>query len=131
MLGDKELMNCYVISGCNIGGGDNYNFVVSRLCLDCGQMQGTWPASLDLDETGDEEVSAGFWVPNYPNVREYLETYMEIHGVWEHSAEPGRVGGFPDDADVTVKGSEADVKRFMLWLSVDSKIDDLEIHGDR
>lgn len=62
------------------------------------------------------EAHAGFWVPDYPRVRAYLERRYSRFRVREHSAEPGRVGGHPSDADVTVRGDERDVTRFIQWL---------------
>jgi len=38
----RDLNEHYVVGGCNVGGGDYYRFSV---CLECGQLQGTWPVS--------------------------------------------------------------------------------------
>lgn len=44
-----------------------------------------------------------FYVPDYPKVKERLEKAYDEFGMDEWSAEPGRCGGCPDDADVTVR----------------------------
>lgn len=75
-----------------------------------------------------KEARFWFYVPDYPNVQAQLNTYYEMCDVEEHSAEPGRVGGCPDDADVTVNGSKRRLKKFEYILR-GSKIKDLMIRG--
>jgi hypothetical protein len=70
-----------------------------------------------------------FYVQDYPDVREYLDTLYLSTGVEEWSAEPGRVGGFPNDADVTVYGTPESVYTFADALRV-SGIEGLMIEGE-
>lgn len=122
-LAGRGLDECYVISGCNIGSVDYYAF---RLCLDCGQMQGEWPVpKLECEQ----EARLWFFVPDYPAVREALEEAYGIHGVEEHSAEPGRTRGTPDDADVTVRGPVSKIADFRGWLEDEPVIPGLQIEG--
>lgn len=71
-----------------------------------------------------------FYVPDYPKVREYLEVAYLTTGVEEWSAEPGRVRGCPDDADVTVDGDDEQLARFWNLLR-DSRIEGLQLEGRR
>jgi hypothetical protein len=52
-VGEKD-SNDYVPRDMNIGGGDYVSF---SYCLDCGQMQGTWPLNYpcNLEEIDDSE----------------------------------------------------------------------------
>ena len=51
-LGDVSHLG-YVPYDMNIGGGDYIEF---RLCLDCGQIQGTWPlAAINLEGSEDDK----------------------------------------------------------------------------
>lgn len=82
-----------------------------------------------------------FYVPNYTLVRQILEKAYERHGLVEHSAEPGRVHGAPDDADITVRAKRASagdertmnlakvrIATFRNWLA-NSGINGLQIEG--
>lgn len=123
-LAGRDLTECYVILGCNIGDGDYYGFV---LCLDCGQVQGEWPVpKLECEE----EVRLWFFVPDYPAVRGTLEVAYARFGVDEHSAEPGRTRGNPNDADVTVRGPISKVADFRAWLEEEPVIPGLQIEGE-
>lgn len=42
----------YVVGDVGVGSGDYFDF---RYCLDCGQIQGTWPLPESEIEAGDEE----------------------------------------------------------------------------
>ncbi len=50
-LGSKE-HDGYVPYGVGIGGGD---YIELKYCLDCGQIQGTWPLPISSFETGEKE----------------------------------------------------------------------------
>lgn len=73
VLKGKQLNERYVIAGCNIGSGDYYSFSV---CLDCGQMQGTWPATPDIECT-----SYTFW--HYKSLRYGASLYAKLSDVSE------------------------------------------------
>lgn len=64
-------------------------------------------------EAGEE---LWFYVPDYPAVKHYLEEAYARYDVTEHAAEPGRVGGCPNDADVTVRGLRHQLRDFRYWL---------------
>jgi hypothetical protein len=51
---DERLVNSYVPSDCNIGGGD---YIKINICLKCGQLQGKWPVKdpSDFGDFGDDE----------------------------------------------------------------------------
>lgn len=57
-LGQIDIDEAYVLSDCNIGGGDYY---ILDLCLDCGQLQGKWPVPArdfeECDECGRDLVN--------------------------------------------------------------------------
>lgn len=91
---------------------------VGRVCAKC------W------DSCPEEyrQIQLWFYVPDYTYVRGLLETTYARFGVCEHAAEPGRVRGCPNDADVTVRGTKNDVERFTQWLR-DSLIQGLQIEG--
>lgn len=71
-----------------------------------------------------------FYVPDYPLVWKKLSQLYAEGGVEEWTAEPGRVAGFPDDADVTVEGDEVAIARFKTLLER-SQIKGLRIEGKR
>ncbi len=71
-----------------------------------------------------------FYVPDYPAVRQRLEKAYAKLRVDEWAAEPGRVGGCPNDADVTVRGIPADLSAFRTWLETESDIRGLMIEGE-
>ncbi len=73
-------------------------------------------------------VRLWFYVPDYPLVKERLEAAYEEYDVLEWSAEPGRVGGCPDDADITISGLGDNLSMFVAWLKT-SKIAGLMIEG--
>ena len=77
-----------------------------------------------------EDVDMWFYVPRYPAVRAKLENAYKRFDVEEWSAEPGRVRDCPDDADVTVRGTDENVAKFWNWL-IDSKIDGLRMEGEK
>lgn len=77
-----------------------------------------------------EESRLWFFVPDYPAVREALAEAYEVYGVEEHSAEPGRTRGNPNDADVTVKGPASKVSDFRAWLEDEPVIPGLQIEGE-
>jgi hypothetical protein len=81
-------------------------------------------------ECEQDESRLWFFVPDYPAVREGLEEAYEIYGVEEHSAEPGRTMGNPNDADVTVKGPVSKVADFRAWLEDEPVIKGLQIEGE-
>ncbi len=70
-----------------------------------------------------------FYVPDYPKVRGALDIAYVQHGVMEWSAEPGRVGGCPDDADVVVDGDDRHLASFWNWL-IESGIVGLQLEGE-
>lgn len=71
-----------------------------------------------------------FYIEDYPTYRQVLEKSYDAFEVSEHSAEPGRVGGCPDDADVCVQGRPSCLIRFKQWLEFYSDIPGIVVHEE-
>ncbi len=82
-----------------------------------------------MTEEADGATMLWFYVPDFPAVRGKLQWAYDAYWVVEHAAEPGRVAGCPDDADVMVRGKPYDVAAFVDWLRT-SGIAGLMIEGE-